>query len=316
MRFRPDPFIIGIVGAAATASLVPLTGNALDHAQAGIKVVIGVLFFLYGARLSTREALRGIGHWRLQGSILATTFLLFPLLGLIAHAALVGLYGTSLAAGVLLVCFLPSTVQSSITMTSIARGNIAGAVVSASVSNVIGVVATPLLVASFLGGAGQFSTNAIITIISILLLPFFAGQFARRWVSGALRRHGSAVRFTDRAAIVLIVYVAFSRGVSSGAWGQVSALAIGLVVASLLALLGIAFTATYWLSHLLHLSAPDRITLMFCGANKSLASGLPMALVLFDSAHVALIILPLVLYHQLQLLVSSWLASRWARRHD
>lgn len=314
MRFRPDPFIIGIVGAAFTASLVPLNGDALDIAQDGVKVIIAILFFLYGARLSAAEALHGLRHWRLQASILATSFLLFPILGLASHPLLTKVIGAPLAAGVLLVCFLPSTVQSSITMTSIARGNIAAAVVSASVSNVVGVVLTPVLVATFMGGAGNFSPDAILTIFAILLLPFFAGQYAHRWLATTLVRHASAVRFIDRLAIVIVVYVAFSRGISSGAWQEVSAAGVALVVLTLLALLLIALAVTHGVGRRLALNDADLIALMFCGSNKSLASGLPMALVLFDSAHVALIILPLVLYHQLQLLVSSWFAGRWARR--
>ena len=315
MRFRPDPFIVGIVAAAAIASVFPISDATLDHAHTAVKIAIGVLFFLYGARLSTGEALHGIRRWQLQIAIVATTFVLFPLLGLATMPLLSYALDAPLAAGILLICFLPSTVQSSITMTSIARGNIAGAVVGASLSNLLGVALTPLLVAVFVGNeVAQLSGNAVVTIVAILLLPFILGQLSRRWLSGLMERNGRGLRIFDRAAIIMVVYVAFSEGMSSGAWNRVGIHEIVWVVALCFALLTIVLAATYWGGRALNLRYEDRIALIFCGSQKSLSSGLPMASVLFDRADVALIVLPLMIYHQMQLIASSWFAGRWGRR--
>lgn len=315
MRFRPDPFIVGIVAAAAIASIFPISGGALDHSQLAVKVAIGMLFFLYGARLSTGEALHGIRRWKLQVAIVAATFVLFPLLGLAAIPLFSTVLDAPLAAGMLLLCFLPSTVQSSITMTSIARGNIAGAVVGASLSNILGVVLTPLLVASFVGNdVAQFSGDAVVAIVAILLLPFILGQLSRRWLAGLMERGGRGLRFYDRAAIIMVVYVAFSEGMSSGAWNRVGIHEIVWIVALCFVLLAIVLAAAYWGGRALNLRYEDRIALIFCGSQKSLSSGLPMASVLFDRADVALIVLPLMIYHQMQLIAASWFAGRWGRR--
>lgn len=315
MRFRPDPFIVGIVAAAAIASAFPITGTPLDYAHTAVKIAIGVLFFLYGARLSTGEALHGIRRWQLQVAIVVTTFVLFPLVGLVARPLFSHALDTPLVAGMLLICFLPSTVQASITMTSIARGNIAGAVVGASLSNILGVALTPLLVAGFVGDeVATFSSDAVATIVAILLLPFILGQLSRRWLSDVMERGGRGLRVFDRAAIIMVVYVAFSEGMSSGAWNRIGIREIATIVALCFALLAIVMATTYWAGRTLNLPDEDRIALIFCGSQKSLASGLPMASVLFDRADVALIVLPLMIYHQMQLIASSWFAGRWGRR--
>ena len=315
MRLRPDPFIVGIVAAAVIASVFPISGGALDLAHTAVKIAIGILFFLYGARLSTGEALRGIAHWQLQVAIVASTFVLFPLLGIAAMPLLSRVLDAPLAAGMLLLCFLPSTVQSSITMTSIARGNIAGAVVGASLSNILGVVVTPLLVASFVGNeVARFSGDAVVTIVAILLLPFILGQLSRHWLAGLIDRGGRVLRVYDRAAIIMVVYVAFSEGMSSGAWNRVGIHEIVWIVALCIALLAIVLAAAYWGGRALNMRYVDRIALIFCGSQKSLSSGLPMAWVLFDRAEVALIVLPLMIYHQMQLITASWFAGRWGRR--
>ena len=316
MRFLPDPFILALVATAALASVLPASGDALATLQVTTKIAIALLFFLYGARLSTSEAISGLKHWRLHTSILATTFVIFPLLGLLTHLLVPGLLAESLYTGVLLLCLVPSTVQSSVAFTSIARGNVAGAVVSASMSNLLGVFLTPFLVATLMRGTGDVHVDAssIVKIVLQLFVPFVVGQLARPAIGAWVRRHASPLRIVDRGSILLVVYVAFSEGVNAHVWSALDVAAIAALVAVCLVLLAVVMGSTVLTGRLLHFDRGDRIALLFCGSKKSLASGLPMATVLFPSHQVALIVLPLMLFHQLQLIVCAWIAGRMARQ--
>lgn len=315
MRFRPDPFILALVATAIIASAVPATGEPLEALRVASKISIGLLFFLYGARLSTKEAITGLKHWRLHTSILVVTFVLFPLLGLAARFLVPEILTKPLYFGVLLLCLVPSTVQSSVAFTSIAHGNVAGAVVSASLSNLLGVFITPLLVAALMRGTGDVHVDAvsIVKIIIQLFLPFVAGQLIRPIIGRWVTKHNSRLRIFDRSSILLIVYVAFSEGVNAHVWATLDAAALIGLVAVCVVLLALVMTATVVLGRLLHFDRGDRIALIFCGSKKSLASGLPMATVLFAGHGIALIILPLMLFHQIQLVVCAWLAGRLAR---
>ena len=314
VRVRPDPFIVALIAAAVVASFLPITGSALDVAKTVSVVGIGLLFFLYGTRLSTAETLAGLGHWRLQLTILATTFVLFPLLGLGAQVFSGNLLTPGLASGVLLLCLVPSTVQSCVVYTRIAGGNVAAAVVSASMSNLIGVFVTPALVAALMAADAQVDTGSIVRIVLQLFVPFVLGQLVRPLIGGFMERHDDRLRLYDRATIIVVVYVAFSEGAEADIWSSPSVwsvLAVGLVCAALLAIaMGWAVLA----GRLLGFSAADRAPILFCGSNKSLASGLPIASVLFAGQDVALIVLPLMLYHQMQIITGAVIAPRLGRR--
>jgi sodium/bile acid cotransporter 7 len=178
-RLRLDPYILLLLTTVAVASLLPARGIvAVEYTHATI-LAIGLLFFLYGARLSTRAAVAGLRHWRLHGLVLAFTFLVFPVLGLICRVLVPDVLTPELYAGVMFLCCLPSTVQSSIAFTSIAKGNVAAAICSASFSNLIGIVLTPVLVTVFLATqtGGGVSLAAIRDILLQLLVPFVAGCY-------------------------------------------------------------------------------------------------------------------------------------------
>lgn len=315
MRTRFDPFIVALLATAAIASLVPAQGGWLAALTVASRVAVALLFLLYGLRLSTGEALAGLRHWRLHSAILATTFLAFPLLGLATYALVPDVLPRSLYYGVLLLCLVPSTVQSSVAFTSIARGNVAGAVVSASLSNLLGVFLTPLLVAALLsaGGGAKVDGRAVVFVIVQLCLPFVVGQLLRRWVVSRWSRRLDGLRIFERGSILLVVYVAFSEGVNRDVWSGLEPLelvALGIVCVVLLSLvLGL----TTGLGRLLRFERGDRIALAFCGSHKSLATGLPMASVLFASDRVALVVVPLMLFHQLQLIVCALIATRLSR---
>lgn len=315
MRFRPDPFILALIATAIVASALPAQRDVLEALRVASKIAIALLFFLYGARLSTTEAIRGLRHWRLHTSILAMTFVLFPLYGLAAHFLVPEVLTKALYAGVLLLCLVPSTVQSSVAFTSIARGNVAGAVVSASLSNLLGVFITPLLVAWLMRETGDahIDASSIGKIVLQLFLPFVVGQLARPMIGRWIRRHDPRLRLFDRSSILLIVYVAFSEGVNADVWSTLDAADLIGLVAVCIVLLALVMASTVLVGRLLHFDRGDRIALLFCGSKKSLASGLPMATVLFAGHSIALIILPLMLFHQIQLIVCAWLATRFAR---
>ncbi|KOS57255.1 bile acid:sodium symporter family protein [Rhodococcus sp. GXMU-t2271] len=312
---RLDPFLVGILTTVAVAGLLPASGTALDIFTWAAKIAIGLLFFLYGARLSTREALEGLRHWRLHLTILATTFALFPLLGLATKLLVPTVLTEPLYLGVLYLCLLPSTVQSSIALVSVARGNIAGAVVSASASSLLGIVATPLLVALTMTTQGvTFSASAVLDIVLMLLVPFVAGQLLRRWIGGWVGRHGRPLKIVDRGSILLVVYVAFSRGMNEGIWSSLSLGRLLALTGVCLVLLALVLAITWFGAPRLGFAYEDRATILFCGSTKSLATGLPMATVLFPGQPIGLIVLPLMLFHQIQLLVCAAIAARLAKR--
>ncbi|MFI0485348.1 bile acid:sodium symporter family protein [Actinomadura sp. 9N215] len=312
-RLHIDPYVAAILCTVGIAAMLPADGgfaDVLDHAGT---VAVTLLFFLYGARLRTAETLRGLGHWRLHAVILSVTFLIFPTLALVCSPLVPGLLTEPLYQGVVFLCVLPSTVQTSITLTSIARGNEAGAICSASLSNVLGVVLTPLLATALISvGSGGISLGSVRDIALRILLPFLLGQAAQRRIGEFVRARRRALSLYDRAVILLMVYAAFSQGVVDDIWDGLAAaelLVLALVIAALLA---VTLTLMALLSRICRFSRADRVTMLFCGSQKSLASGLPMATVLFAGASVSTIALPLMLYHQLQLLVCSWLAQRLA----
>ncbi|MBF6330986.1 bile acid:sodium symporter family protein [Nocardia transvalensis] len=313
-KLRIDAFMLGILASVLLAALLPARGSAADVLDHATTIAIGVLFFLYGARLEPREAVAGLRHWRLHSTVLAVTYVVFPLLGLALRLLVPSVLTEDLYTGVLYLCLLPSTVQSSIAFTSIARGNVAGAVVSASLSNLIGVFATPLLVMVLMHttGGATVSPGAVLAIVVQLLLPFVAGQLLRsrlRW----LLRHTAVTRTVDRGSVYLVVYAAFSAGMVEHIWRGISPLSLVAVVAVCAGLLAVVLGVTALGSRLFGFEWADRIVVIFCGSKKSLASGLPMATVLFAGHAVGLIVLPLMIFHQIQLFTCAALAGRWGR---
>ncbi|HEY6878989.1 MAG TPA: bile acid:sodium symporter family protein [Polyangiales bacterium] len=316
-KLRIDPYVAAIFGCVLLASVVPARGAAalaVDHATT---VAVVTLFFLYGVRISPRDALEGARNIKLHALVLAFTYLVFPLLGLLALPLRGGWLAPELYVGLIFLCALPSTVQSSIAFTSIARGNVAAALCAASASNLLGVLITPLLVGALLSKQGvTFSSDAIQKLVLQLLVPFFGGQLLRRWLLGFVSRHKSVLSVVDRGSILLVVYGAFSEGVVSGLWSRVSLPAFAAVFALASLLLTIILLLTTYVSRKLGFRKEDEITIVMCGSKKSLVSGVPIATVLFPAAQVGVTVLPLMVFHQLQLVVCAWLARRYAARRD
>ncbi|MFG2868355.1 bile acid:sodium symporter family protein [Streptomyces sp. NPDC048338] len=308
-----DPYVLALLGTVGLAALLPASGAAADLAEGASTAAIALLFFLYGARLSTREALDGLRHWRLHLTVLGATFLVFPLFGLAARGLVPAVLTPALYSGFLFLCLVPSTIQSSIAFTSIARGNVPAAICAGSFSSLAGIVLTPLLAAALLGGdAGGFSADSLARIVLQLLVPFVAGQLLRPWVGGFLARRRKVLGYVDRGSILLVVYTAFSQGMVAGIWHQVTPARLGLLLAVEAVLLAVMLALTWYGARRLGFGREDRIAVQFAGSKKSLAAGLPMASVLFG-AHASLAVLPLMLFHQMQLMVCAVIAKRRSR---
>ena len=317
----PDNFTLALVGVVTLASVLPAHGAAAAGFDRLTTVAIGLLFFLHGAKLS-REAIRaGIAHWRLHLLVFAFTFGLFPLLGLALRPLLLPLMTPQLYTGMLYLCVLPATVQSAIAFASIARGNVPAAVCSASASTLLGVFVTPVLAGLLVLPAGGLAAgsapdplDAVGRILLQLMCPFVAGHLLRPWLGEWIARRKAVVGLVDRGSILLVVYTAFSAAVIQGLWHQVPWPALlGLLVACCVLLALVLFT-TSRVARALGFDKADEITIVFCGSKKSLASGIPMAKVLFPAHAVGAIVLPLMLFHQIQLMVCAVLAQRYARR--
>ncbi|WP_447587838.1 bile acid:sodium symporter family protein [Aquipseudomonas campi] len=315
-RLLPDNFTLTLIAVVALASLLPCSGQTAQVFGWITNLAIALLFFLHGAKLSREAVIAGALHWRLHLLIFACTFVLFPLLGLALKPLLAPAVGHELYMGILYLCALPATVQSAIAFTSLARGNIPAAICSAAASSLFGIFLTPLLVALLLDvhGDGGSMLDAMGKITLQLLVPFIAGQIARRWIGAWVGRNKEWLKYVDQGSILLVVYTAFSEAVIEGLWHQVSLPTLAALVGACCLLLALALVLTHLLGKWLGFSLEDRITILFCGSKKSLATGVPMAQVLFAGGSIGLIILPLMLFHQIQLMVCAVLAQRYARR--
>ena len=315
MRRFFDPFIGLLLLTIALATLLPASGAAAQWVGFVATAAVVFLFFVHGVRLPREHLIAAVGHWRLHGTILAFTYAVFPLLVFLLRLAVPSLLPDPLWIGVLFLSALPSTVQSSIAMVSVARGNVAASVASAAMSNLLGIALTPALLgvlAQTQGGGVNFS--GVWKIVLQLLLPFALGHALRPWLGAWAARQKATLAYTDRATIILAVYSAFSAAVLGGIWRQVPLSRLLVLVALCALILGLMLLGLRTTARALGFSKDDEIPILFCGLQKSLVSGVPMARVLFAGPAVGAAVLPVMIYHQMQLMVCAWLARRYANR--
>ncbi|MFT9440577.1 MAG: bile acid:sodium symporter family protein [Acetobacter papayae] len=310
-----DPFLTALIGAVVLATFLPCHGLATTVLEYLTDACIMVMFFMQGLKLERRAILDNMRNWQLQGLVLACTFALFPALGLGLHAFAPDLMENNLWLGVLFLCCLPSTVQSSIALTSLANGNVAASICAATLSNIAGIFITPVLVSFVLHTHGVWSAHAIVGIAVQLLLPFVAGQLLQPFLYKWAHRNKKIISITDRSSIILVVYTAFSHAVVEGIWLQLSARNIATLIAVDTGLLLTVIVITLLTGKLFGLSSKDEVSLILCGSKKSLASGVPMANVLFPASAAGFVILPLILYHQIQLFLCTLLARHYHNKH-
>lgn len=316
-----DRFTLTLIAVVAAATLLPAHGEGAAFFKHLTAAAIALLFFMHGAKLSRQAIIAGATHWRLHAVVFIWTFVIFPIVGWALHPVLVPLLGMPLYVGVLYLCVLPGTVQSAIAFTSIARGNIPAAVCAASASSILGIVITPLLLQFLLGtdtsalGSGSL-LQSIVRISEQILLPFVAGHLMRPWLGRWMDGHRRLVRNVDQSSILLVVYTAFSESVIAGLWHQVDTVSLVWLVIVCAVLLAAVLTLNTWSTRRLGFKREDEVTIVFCGSKKSLATGVPMAGVLFSAGAIGPVLLPLMIFHQIQLMVCAVLAQNYLRQHD
>ncbi|ATU45049.1 bile acid:sodium symporter [Acinetobacter junii] len=313
-----DRFTILLVLMVLFATLLPISGQLAYYFNILTTVAIAVLFFLHGAKLSREAVIEGMLHWRMHALVFIFTFLIFPLIGLLSRPVLEPVLGQQLYWGFLFMCFLPSTVQSSIAFTSMAKGNVAGAVCSASFSNIIGMFITPILVSYFILGQSQHDfdpTKSIVQITLLLLVPFIFGQLLRPFIFPQMRKFPSVVKVFDQGSILMVVYGAFSSAVVAGLWQQVSGITLIYLTLACSVLLTIVMLLALYLPKWLGFNQADQITIFFCSSKKTLASGVPMAQILFIGQPLGMIVLPIMIFHQIQLMVCGVIANQWSKNN-
>ncbi|WP_374491275.1 bile acid:sodium symporter family protein [Zoogloea sp.] len=315
-------FLVGMLGAVILATLLPDLGRSggVLHGDVLADIGIAIVFFLHGLGISFASMRQGLLRWPVHVVVQLTTFVVFPLLWWLLEPLVAGHIPTGLALGFCYLCALPSTISSSVAMTGLARGNVPAAIFNATLSSVIGIVLTPLIVALFVHGAGTGAMNfadAVFSIARLLLLPLVVGQLLRPVLHAWHHKYKRYTNLLDRWVILLLVYTAFCDSVASGLWRDNGAgtLLIAMLGAGLP--LAIVLVLSTWTARRLGFNTEDEITTVFCGSKKTLASGVPMAKLLFG-AHPALglIVLPIMFYHQIQLFVCAMLANRYARRPE
>lgn len=313
-RFGLDRYMLMLVGTVVLATVLPARGTVAAVLSHLTYWVIALLFFLYGARLTTATILAGLTNWRLQLAVLSLTFVLFPVLALALKPLSLVWLPAAVGAGFLYIGCLPSTVQSSIAFTAVSGGNVAGAVCAASISNLIGVVLSPTLFALLIpqGTGYGVDPSAIWKIVQQILLPFAVGQLCRPLLGDLLARHRRATVAVDRGSILLIVYAAFSAGVVNGIWQVIGAGSLLILGALCLVLLAAVMGAALLIGRTAGMDRGDTLAMLYCGSTKSLATGLPMAGILFAGQDISLIILPLMIFHLLQLAICAIIAQRMA----
>ncbi|WP_026987383.1 bile acid:sodium symporter family protein [Fodinicurvata fenggangensis] len=320
MLFLRDPFLALMTGVLVLASVLPAEGRVAELFTLLSSLAVALLFFLHGAVLSRAALLDGLTQWRLHLFILATTFLVFPLLVLPLSLLPSALLPRDLLTGFLYMGALPSAISSSIALTAVARGNVPAAICSTAGSNVFGLMLTPFLAALLLSTTAVGGIDLVDSLKDIfigLLLPFLIGQLLHPWIGGALNRRKALLSRYDKLVILIIIYTAFSQSVTQGLWSKLPLHSLGLALLLCLLLLAVAIAFTLYGSRLLGLERAEEVTAVFCGSKKSLATGLPLAQVMFaGSPALGMIVLPVMIYNQLQIMLGAVLAQRYAAQSE
>lgn len=314
LSFFKDPMIAVLVIATGLALLLPAAGAARATATTIANAGIFVLFFVNGMRIRRGEIVRGLANWRYFAPLMLFVFGAMAIAGLGFAKLAAPVLPPLVAVGFIYLGCLPSTVQSATSYTSLANGNVALAVVGAALINIAGVFISAPLFALFDGGAaGSIGSDAIIRIGLILILPFVLGQVVQDHVIDRIAANRERIAWLDRAVIGIAVYVAFSGAVEQGLATMFSIFDWAALVVLVLAMLVAALAGAWSIAHMLGLPRQDCISFLFAGSQKSVATGAPLAAILFAPATAGFVIAPLLLYHLAQLLIAAPLATRLAK---
>ncbi|MBY7807272.1 bile acid:sodium symporter [Vibrio fluvialis] len=320
-KLKKEWFLVGMVVAIALATVTSELGRSggVIHLDQLTGIGIAIVFFLHGLGLSPQAIKAGLTNWRLHVYIQMATFVVYPILWVIFGEAFLAYMPSALAFGFCYLLVLPSTISSSVAMTSVGKGNVPGAIFNASLSSILGVFITPLLIQLFMGfeGVQLDLLDSVISISKLLLLPMIAGQIMRPYLVAWVDRHKAVVNKVDKYVILLIVYNAFCDSVVNGIWSEFS---VGLLATSIIICTVILLVMVHliqWGARRTKFTLPDEVAAVFCGTKKTLAAGIPMAKVIFGAdPSLGMILLPIMLYHPIQIFYCALLANRYARQSE
>lgn len=320
-KLKKEWFLVGMVVAIALATVTSELGRSggVIHLDQLTGIGIAIVFFLHGLGLSPQAIKAGLTNWHLHVYIQMATFVVYPILWVIFGEAFLAYMPSALAFGFCYLLVLPSTISSSVAMTSVGKGNVPGAIFNASLSSILGVFITPLLIQLFMGfeGVQLDLLDSVISISKLLLLPMIAGQIMRPYLVAWVDRHKAVVNKVDKYVILLIVYNAFCDSVVNGIWSEFS---VGLLATSIIICTVILLVMVHliqWGARRTKFTLPDEVAAVFCGTKKTLAAGIPMAKVIFGAdPSLGMILLPIMLYHPIQIFYCAVLANRYARQSE
>ncbi|MBY7789346.1 bile acid:sodium symporter [Vibrio fluvialis] len=320
-KIKKEWFLVGMVVAILLATVTSEFGRSggMIHLDQLTGVGVAIVFFLHGLGLSPQAIKAGVTNWRLHIYIQIATFVVYPILWVIFGEAFLAYMPAALAFGFCYLLVLPSTISSSVAMTSVGKGNVPGAIFNASLSSILGVFITPLLIQLFMGfeGVQLDLLDSVISISKLLLLPMIAGQIMRPYLVTWVDRHKAVVNKVDKYVILLIVYNAFCDSVVNGIWSEFSVglLATSIVICTVILLVMVHLIQ--WGARRTKFTLPDEVAAVFCGTKKTLAAGIPMAKVIFGAdPSLGMILLPIMLYHPIQIFYCAVLANRYARQSE
>jgi solute carrier family 10 (sodium/bile acid cotransporter), member 7 len=320
-KLKKEWFLVGMVVAIILATVTsPLgkTGGWI-HLDKLTGIGVAIVFFLHGLGLSPKAIKQGVSNWKLHAYIQSATFLVYPLLWLILGNTLLAYLPSALAFGFCYLFVLPSTISSSVAMTSVGKGNVPGAIFNASLSSLLGVVITPLLIQLFMGleGVQLDLLGSVTSIAKLLLLPMIVGQLLRPVLVAWTERHKAVVNKVDKYVILLIVYNAFCDSVANGIWSDFSISMLAGSIALCAIILLVMVHSIQWGARKVGFEISDEVAAVFCGTKKTLAAGVPMAKVIFGAdPNLGMLLLPIMLYHPIQIFYCAILANRYAKRRE
>lgn len=314
-----DKFVLFIIAVITVAYFFPQWGakDSLIPINTISSVGISLIFFFYGLKLSPSKLKAGLKNWKLHILIQASTFILFPLLVLLVRPLLQSQEKETIWLAFFFLAALPSTVSSSVVMVSIAKGNIPAAIFNASISGIIGILVTPLWMGLFVtSDQASFSFVDIYTkLIVQIILPVVVGVLLQRYLGDFAQKHSSKITLFDKSIILLIIYKSFASSFNDKIFSTVSMLDLVLILLGVLILFTIAYFSTGFIASKLNFNKEDLITAQFCGTKKSLVHGTVFSKIIFGNmAVIGIVLLPIMLFHAIQILIISVVATKLAKR--
>jgi sodium/bile acid cotransporter 7 len=317
MKPKTDLFFLAILAVIVLAYLFPFWGSSQSPIPLNVMGNVGVslIFFFYGLKLSPHKIRTGLKNWKLHLLVQLATFLLFPITVLLALPFVADGSSNMYWLSFLFLAAIPSTVSSSVVMVSVAKGNVPAAIFNASISGLIGIVMTPLWMGLFLqGSATEFDLGPVyVKLLSQILLPAILGLVLQKYLGGFAGKYSRVLSYFDKAVILLIVFKSFADSFYENLFAGIQFFELMLMSAATLLLFFVVYFCIGWWAQQLGFNREDRITALFCGTKKSLVHGTVFSKILFSASFpIAVILLPLMLFHAFQLLLISIFATKFA----